>query len=46
MNSYFEIELLPDAVDFLDNLDDKTREKSITTHGSPNSSWIVDYLKN
>lgn len=27
MKSNFEIELLPEAVDFLENLDDKTREK-------------------
>lgn len=27
MKSNFDIELLPEAVDFLENLDDKTREK-------------------
>ena len=27
MKRNFDIEILPDAVDFLDNLDDKTREK-------------------
>lgn len=27
MKLYFEVELLPEAIDFLENLDDKTREK-------------------
>jgi len=27
MNQHFDVELLPEAVEFLDNLDDKTREK-------------------
>jgi phage-related protein len=40
MNSYFEIELLPDAVDFLDNLDDKTREKIY--YNARKSQFIMD----
>jgi len=27
MKSNFDVELLPEAIEFLDNLDDKTREK-------------------
>lgn len=47
MDEYkFRVEFLEDAKQFLDNLDEKAREKSITIFGKPESRTTRDFLKN
>lgn len=40
MNPKFEVELLPEAIEFLENLDDKTREKIY--YNIKKSQFIID----
>jgi hypothetical protein len=45
MKPNFDIELLPQAIEFLETLDDKTREKINTISRKPNLSATMSFLK-
>jgi hypothetical protein len=46
MKPNFDVELLPEAIRFLDNLDDKAREKYITTSRKLNLQMTKNFFKN
>ena len=46
MNSNFEIELLPEAVEFLEKLDVKTRDKIYYNIGKLNMLTTMNFSKN
>lgn len=41
----FRVEVLEDAKQFLDGIDEKSREKIITTFGKPKEQMIKNFLK-
>jgi len=46
MNQYFDIELLPEAVEFLENLNSKEREKIYDNIKKRNSLTTRNFSKN
>ena len=46
MTGKFQVQFLEDAAEFLDNLDEKPREKFTTTFRRPDFLTTKNYLKN